>query len=529
MNFIKKKADFDLSHIVDPLKDCAKYIKSSNEKKFTRHSYDDSIVRADFNDFLISILFNTNNIDKSVSIIKKFFEKTTNPEKIQFCIKIDNDDTNFQDNFLKEMSKFKFNFVILSSPKGRGYIDLWQWVNYLYKVSSKNSKFVINISDEMHVEEKGWDKNLEKYVGLEEDNLYRLRTSVYKNRNYHDLWECGYAPDTTAIYTRKYISLQGNFSPCFGPDNGQQIVAYYLSKLNYPRHTQFLRDKVINDISFEGQGTNIGLAEEQLRKRRNINHLLWLNIFTYKNQTNFFQRARKIQTEIIKKKFKNSILKEYETRYILSYSIKDNKGKKIKNYLHLSKELSYLRLFFYNISRLDFFKYNTGYYKNKISSILFTLYFLINKKFLVLKEEKSDDRILSLLIHFEKNIQNIYKDFKCFIQEMQLRFYKNYIKQRNKNKREFYGWGLYTLVEKILKLTYYTFQNIILFILFYVCLFLIVILWLLATIIFLILFWKLLNFFRYLFGRLNLSKSRQKSLIAFENNEQSRSLIIKGD
>ena len=528
MNFIKKKADFDLSHKVDPLKDCAKYIKSSNEKKFTRHLYDDSIVRADFNDFLISILFNTNNIDKSVSIIKKFFEKTTKPEKIQFCIKIDNDDINFQDNFLKEMSKFKFNFVILSSPKGRGFIDLWQWINYLFKVSSKNSKFVINISDEMYVEEKGWDKNLEKYVGLEKDSLYRLRTSVYKNRNYHDLWECGYAPDTTAIYTRKYISLQGNFSPCFGPDNGQQIVAYYLSKLNYPRHTQFLRDKVINDISFKGQGTNIGLSDEQLIKRRNINHLLWLNIFTYKNQTNFFRRARKIQIEIIKKKFKNSIFKEYEAKYILSYFVKDNKGHNIKNVLHLSKEISYLKLFFYNISRFDFFKYNTGYCKNKIASILFTLYFLINKKFLVLSEKKSNDGILNLLIIFEKNIQNIFIRNSLF-QKIHLRFYENYIYQRNKRKREYYGWGLYTFAESIIAQIYYTFQNITLFILYYINLFLHIILWLLATIIFLILFWKFLHFFKYLSSRYISFKSRNKSIIVVENNEQSQSLIIKGD
>ena len=559
MNFIKKKSDFDLSHIVDPLKDCAKYIKSSNEKKFTRHLYDDSIVRADFNDFLISILFNTNNIDKSVSIIKKFFEKTTDPEKIQFCIKIDNDDMNFQDNFLKEMSKFKFNFVILSSPKGRGFIDLWQWINYLFKVSSKNSKFVLNISDEMYVEEKGWDKNLEKYVGLEKDNLYRLRTSVYKNRNYHDLWECGYAPDTTAIYTRKYISLQGNFSPCFGPDNGQQIVAYYLSKLNYPRHTQFLRDKVINDISFKGQGTNIGLTEEQLRNRRNLNHLLWLNIFTYKNQTDYFQRARKIQVEIIKQQFKNSNFKEYDKKYILSYFTKDNKDNKIKNNLHLTKQISYLKLFFYNISRYDFFKYNTGYYKNKFPSVIFTLYFLINKKFILFKEKKSNDKLINLLIGLEKNIRSIFHDYvnkllfefhcKYFNQKEKidskiLELYQKYILNIENKKRNFFGWGihdkiinilgkiyyvLYKSVHNTLMLTYYTLRNITFFILFYIRLSMSIFIWLSGTLVFLILFWKFLHFFRYLSGRYISFKSRDKSIIVIDNNEQSQSLIIKGD
>ena len=73
----------------------------------------------------------------------------------------------------------------------------------------------MNISDEMYVNEDKWDKLLEKYLNLTDDRIFRLRTSVYKNRNYNTLFECGYAPDTTAIYSRKYIELQGDFSPCF--------------------------------------------------------------------------------------------------------------------------------------------------------------------------------------------------------------------------------------------------------------------------------------------------------------------------
>ena len=142
------------------------------------------------------------------------------------------------------MLKFNFNFIVFSSLKGRGFLDLWQWVNFFFKVSSsKSSKFIMNISDEMYVDNKNWDTKLEKYANFYSDNIFRLRTSVYKNRNYFDLYECGYAPDTTAIYTRKYLEIQGDFSPCFGPDNGQQFVSFYLAKLNLPRHFQFLRER----------------------------------------------------------------------------------------------------------------------------------------------------------------------------------------------------------------------------------------------------------------------------------------------
>ena len=88
--------------------------------------------------------------------------------------------------------------------------------------------------------------------------------------------------DTTAIYTRKYLEIQGDFSPCFGPDNGQQFVSFYLAKLNLPRHFQFLRDVVTEGIEFKGQGTNIGLTEE-IRSiiENNLNIILWKNMFRY--------------------------------------------------------------------------------------------------------------------------------------------------------------------------------------------------------------------------------------------------------
>ena len=181
--------------------------------------------------------------------------------------------------FLEKIKKLPCNFIILSSPQGRGYLDLWQWINYLYKVSSRKSKFVMNISDEMFVDQNNWDIILKSFENYKEDKIFRLRTSVFKNRNYKALFECGYAPDTTAIYSKKYLHIQGDFSPCFGPDNGQQFVAYYLATLNYPRHYQFSRDFVVEALSFSGQGTNKGIEGKARNYRIAINYLLWQNMF----------------------------------------------------------------------------------------------------------------------------------------------------------------------------------------------------------------------------------------------------------
>ena len=101
----------------------------------------------------------------------------------------------------------------------------------------------------MHVQEKNWDTILEKLIDFKSDGIFRLRTSVYKNRNYSTLFECGYAPDTTAIYSKEYLKIQGDFSPCFGPDNGQQFVAFYMATLNYPKiWLSFCEQRVRNAI-----------------------------------------------------------------------------------------------------------------------------------------------------------------------------------------------------------------------------------------------------------------------------------------
>ena len=437
---IIKKEHYNLDYKPSPTKDCQKYIKSYNQKKFTKHIYTDSIVRGDYCSCLISILFNTNNIENTIYSIKQFLEKAHNPEKIQFCIKIDNDNKGFVNKFLKSLEEFQCNFVILSSPRGRAYVDLWHWVNYLFKVSSKKSNFVMNTSDEMYVKEKNWDINLSKYENLFDDGIFRLRTSVYKNRNYNTLWECGYAPDTTAIYSRKYLTIQGNFSPCFGPDNGQQFVAYYLSKLNYPRHYQYLRDYVINDINFEGQGTNADMQGASLRKRQVINYQLWNNMFTHDNQEDYYLRARKIQIAIISE-FKNTdnkmIISHNHYKKNFTVFIKDTNEENLKIILGYK-----INKYLYNIEilqKFNFFKYHTSArngYALGLAVHFLMQHMNIHPETILYKESYGPFEIIKIVVDEENKVKEI--TLKNFIFIMLLIFGTVYFYITNKQKRKKY-------------------------------------------------------------------------------------------
>ena len=397
---------YEVNHIVDAEKNCQKYIKSYREKKFTEHAFADSIIRGDYCNTLITIIFNSNNIEKSRLSVKQYIEKAKHSESIQICIKIDNDDPSFVKIFLKCFEDYKCNFIILASPKGRGYIDLWNWVNYLYKVSSKRSYFVINTSDEMYVNEDCWDIKLSKYKNFQKDNIFRLRTSVYKNRNYNNLWECGYAPDTTAIYTKKYLDIQGNFSPCFGPDNGQQFVAYYLSNLNYPRHYQFTRDIAINEISFKGQGTNAEMKGISLRKRQVINYLLWDNMFKHNYQEDYLRRARKIQVAIILDNTdKSHELKISEDKYNKKFEVflKEESDQRIR--LDLGYKINKLRYILQNRLKIDFFKHHTA--SSNKSIVGFAVHFLMKYMKIhpetILYKEKYNAYILYKIILLEEH------------------------------------------------------------------------------------------------------------------------------
>ena len=373
--------EFNMDYQVDPNIDSIKFIKSNKDTKFTSHLYGDSIVKGNYADTLISVIFNTNNINNTKSIVEKFLSNIKDSSKIQFCIKIDNEDKDFIDIFLKTLSNFKSHFIIIASPRGRGYIDLWQWINFLYKQSSQNSYFLLNISDEMHITTNGWDEKLEKYKSLFEDDIFRLRTSVYKNRNYNNIDECIYAPDTTAIYTRKYIAIQGNFCPCFGPDNGQQIVAYYLARLNYPRHTQFLRDYAINDINFSGEGTSIGLTEKAKMKRVVINYIMWRWTHKYKVQLEYKRRARSLQIEIIKHSQENAKVVHVENekaykilipgKYLGNHDVRES-------YINLSYKVSRMSCILERFLKINYIKYYTGYDASYMKGVLchISLYYL---------------------------------------------------------------------------------------------------------------------------------------------------------
>lgn len=247
----------------------------------------------------VSIQLNSNRPDQ----IRRFFdhvEQTADrPEDIEVLLHIDAGDETMERLVAEEKKSRSFRLFTLQTDLVKGYQTLWQPLNPLLKMTDPEAYFLINLSDEMLFETKGWDTMLRPYVGYYPDHIFRLRGSKYRFRNYTDYWECGFAPDSLAFYTRKWLELQGDWNPCLGPDSFQQCVAYQLERSDKFNHRQFNRDIPLPFMRFSGEGASIGLEGRALYRRMCVNNRAWFVLMSHRIQQEARRRAMRMKSHMI--------------------------------------------------------------------------------------------------------------------------------------------------------------------------------------------------------------------------------------
>ena len=290
---------------------------------------------------LLSIHLQSNNPKNFSGFIKSLEKYIENIALIEVIVKIDDNDSQMN-SLLEELVKnSKISIKYISSPLLGDFSDLWRSMNDILHICEKETYFIWNMNDEMRIPIKGWDNILTEYVDIFPDGLFRLRTSRFRHRNYTDTWECCFAPETSAITTKKLIDTCGNWNPTLGPDTFNQLVAYYFSYHDRFNGNKETRDIVINDFIFEGEGASIGDNKKDIAKRLFSTTSSWYKLVSYKTQLEASKRSQLIQAQIYKEKyFKES--KEYNDIKIIQ---------KNKNIIIILDEVELYR-FPYKISRL---------------------------------------------------------------------------------------------------------------------------------------------------------------------------------
>jgi hypothetical protein len=315
---------------------------------------------------LLSIQLNSNRPRDIRDFVENVEQTATNPKDIEIIFHIDQGDEACRQILEELRATCQIKIKYLQTNIIKGYKDLWKPLNELLKLTDPNAYFVTNFSDEFRFKTKGWDDIIKKYIGYYEDDIFRIRLSKYRYRNYIDFWECIYAPDSVAFYTKKWMDIVGIWCPCLGPDSWQQLVAFYLINSRSFDHIQYNRDIPEAFIEFEGEGASIGLSGFKARQRVKDNVDLWFETVSQKMQEMAKYSAAMLQAEIIM--FKNLNHKK------VSYDLFSNKkppsfiDREVKNIIYCNN---------INHKRIEFFESKKIIYKinYKVSKIKL---FLIN-------------------------------------------------------------------------------------------------------------------------------------------------------
>ena len=248
---------------------------------------------------LLSIHLTSNRPDKLVRFFDRLEDSTEDMRAVEVAIKIEDTDEEMNALLEREVERRPFRITYISTPLEGGFYGLWTAYDDLLKVCDPHAYFVVGVNDEMYFTEKGWDQRLKKYVNLYPDHIYRLRTSIHRERNYFDYWEGSCAGDLSAIMTKRWIELGGGWCPCTGPDSFQNTVAFYFGWLY--RHETFnrpYRERVVHDIEFEGFGANLDLDGEAQRRRTRGGVIAWFKLVSYPVQQEAARHAQKLHAHI---------------------------------------------------------------------------------------------------------------------------------------------------------------------------------------------------------------------------------------
>lgn len=247
---------------------------------------------------LLSIHMQSNRPDNFIAFLDRLEESLDDPSCIEVIVKIDDYDGTMNDLLPSETLRRRVSLKYISTPLPDGFYGLWRSMNEMLQITHAATYFILNLNDEMYFETPGWDTTLRRYLGLFTDDIFRLRTSVRRHHNYYDFWEAGFANDTSAIMTKRWIEIGGNWCPCNGPDSFQQCVAFYLGYNDRFNHSRPVRELPIEDIRFSFQGASAGLEGDSLRRRHRGAIAPWFRLMSHEMQEEASRRAEKLRAYI---------------------------------------------------------------------------------------------------------------------------------------------------------------------------------------------------------------------------------------
>ena len=248
---------------------------------------------------VLSLIVPSRRPDQLTGLLDNIEEMTADFDNVEVVVKVDDDVEDAAEIMAREQEKRPYTIRFVCTPRHGGVFTLWAGQHEAFEASNPESYFCIFASDEIRFLTKNWDVVLSRYVGWFPDHIFRLRPSDCKYRNYHELFDCTFMPESFAIITRRWLEVAEGTGHCWGTDAFHQCVAFHLSLgaggySNVWHHRGLWRDVQIHDVELGGMefGKDITAREHFARNLRIFRE--WNRLCNYSAQLRFAYLARRL-------------------------------------------------------------------------------------------------------------------------------------------------------------------------------------------------------------------------------------------
>lgn len=249
---------------------------------------------------IVSIMLGSNRPENLTKFFAHINNTISNPANCEILVKLDDCDEATIAICKNYSGKVRLKY--LATPRLQGYYTLHKGYAELFKIVDSESYFWWNLTDEIRIETPNWDEVIKKYIGFVPGDLFCLRMSLNKVRNYYHLRECFIHPENYSLITTKWLNIVEGWGDIWGPDAWQQAIHYHLGRCVNPYLPikGVFRSLPIYDLTLSGEEAGGGLTTEQLRRKTKKNKALYKRMCGLKPRKTFLRLAQKINAYLWK-------------------------------------------------------------------------------------------------------------------------------------------------------------------------------------------------------------------------------------
>lgn len=249
---------------------------------------------------ILTIISASNRPHQLQGFLDNLEEMLAEPSAIEFLIKIDDGDDTMKVLLDAAIKKYSYAIRYIQTPRLDGYYTLHYGYQELFELSDPATYFILPINEEVRFTTKGFEQNLRKYIKLFPDDIFRLKISQLKLRNYYSYHDCGPCPENYPILTRRWLELAEGIGDCWGPDGWHQFLDYHLGVVTTEKQIVpgAFRSVPILDINLSNEEAGRELTKQQSRVRDRRVCEEWWRMYSPALQQKFRRLATKMYVHI---------------------------------------------------------------------------------------------------------------------------------------------------------------------------------------------------------------------------------------